>query len=151
MERCRGIRQSLRGQPVDEGAVEVFRQIVAQLVGRVDAALHICQCRIGGSRRACLVLDMPKIEVGSMLLRHARQKIRPRFGGGLLFALIRRGNRSWLRAVRRQVPSSSQFVVQIDDRLCQKHAWNSFKRKNLRFAGFRIEPSSFRGQRAGVL
>ena len=57
----------LRRKPVQQRAVQLFGQVVAQLVGAVDAALHIGQFGVGGAGRAGLVLDVPEVEVGAVL------------------------------------------------------------------------------------
>ncbi len=74
MQRCGGVWQSLGREPIDEGAIEIFCEVIAQLVGGVDPPFDIGQRRIGCTRSARLVLNVPEIEVGSMLACYAPEE-----------------------------------------------------------------------------
>ena len=61
------VGQVLGREPVEQGAVELFGQVVAPLVGPVDAALDIGELSVGGAGRAGFIFNVPEIEVGAML------------------------------------------------------------------------------------
>ena len=65
----RGLRvgQALGFEPVQQGAVQFFGQVVAALVGPVDAPLHRGQFGVGDAGGAGFVLNVPELEVGAML------------------------------------------------------------------------------------
>ncbi len=56
-------------------AVQFFGQIVAQLVGGVNAAFYLGQVGIRCAGRAGFILDMPEIEVGAMLAGNAIEPV----------------------------------------------------------------------------
>ncbi len=66
-------RQPLRREPIEQGAVEFFGEVVAELVGAVDAALYVGELRIGGAGCAGFVFDVPEVEVGVVLAGDAAE------------------------------------------------------------------------------
>ncbi len=59
----------------EQHAVELLGQVVAALVGWVDAALDLGELGVGGSGRAGFVFDVPEIEVGAMLAGNLNEPV----------------------------------------------------------------------------
>ena len=74
MELCVWLGQPLRCQPGHRSTVQLFGQIVTQLICRIDPSLNVCKRCVARSRRARLVLNVPQIEVGSVLPLDKRKK-----------------------------------------------------------------------------
>jgi hypothetical protein len=62
-----GIGEAGRSELGKEDAVELFSEIVAALIGGVDATLYIGEDRVGGAGGAGFVFDVPEPEVGAVL------------------------------------------------------------------------------------
>ena len=77
VERGLLMRQFLRREPVEECAIQLFGEVVAQLVGAVDAAFDVGELGVGGAGGAGFVFDVPEVEVGAML---AGDEGEPRIG-----------------------------------------------------------------------
>lgn len=75
MQLCRWIRQFPLLKPREQSAVKGFGQIVAALVGPVHAVLHVGHFRVGSARRASLVFNVPKLEVGPVLAGDGFKKL----------------------------------------------------------------------------
>ena len=54
-------------EPGEERAVQFLGQVVAALVGAVDAALYLGEFGVGCAGSAGFVFDVPKVEVGAVL------------------------------------------------------------------------------------
>ena len=67
MQGCILGGQPLRLEPIEQGAVERLGEVVAQLVGSVDAAFYVGELRVCRAGGAGFVFDVPEIEVGAML------------------------------------------------------------------------------------
>ena len=88
-----------------------FGEVVAQLVGCVDAALHAGEFGISCAGGAGLVFDVPEVEVGAVLAGHAGQPSEscdadPSAPGGA------------------SCHAAVSLVVQFDDRVGRKHGFN---------------------------
>ena len=92
-------------------AIERLGKIIAQLVGAVDATLHLGERGVGCARRARFVLNMPEIEVGAMLVAtRARQR----------WASQSSTAPAGSASADSVVPTASEAVMQADDRRLPK-------------------------------
>lgn len=99
MERGRIALELSRREPIHEGAVELFGEVIANLVGAVNAALDVSELGIAGAWRASFVFRVPKLEVSTMLAAHKREEL---IGLGIRFFF-------------RVVPALSELVVEAYD------------------------------------
>jgi hypothetical protein len=67
VERSLGVGQSARSEFGKESAVELFSQVVAALIGGVDAPFDVGEHGIGCAGGAGFILDVPELIVGAML------------------------------------------------------------------------------------
>lgn len=67
VERGVGVGQELRLEIIEQGLVELLHEIVAKLVGAIDATFDVSEQRVRNPRGASLVFDVPQIEVGAMM------------------------------------------------------------------------------------
>lgn len=67
VERCGGVGQRAVRKPVEEVTVKLFSEIVAELIGAVDAAFDGGELGVRSAGRAGFVLDVPEVEVGAVL------------------------------------------------------------------------------------
>jgi hypothetical protein len=67
VERRLGFGKGAGSEGGEKDLVELFGEVVAALVGGVDAALGGGENGIGGAGGAGIVFDVPEIEVGAML------------------------------------------------------------------------------------
>ena len=104
---CRGdmlCRQPLRREPIEQGSVEFFGEVVAELVGAVDAALYVGELRVSGAGCAGFVFDVPEVEVGVVLAGDAAEPGVSRTG--------------ILSGSRQGMPGSGCFIVEFYDCIC---------------------------------
>src|SRR5579863_1021503 len=99
--------KTLRSKPVEQGAVKVFGEIVAELVGAIDTTLDIGQLGVRGARGTGFVFDVPEVEVGTMLSCDA---LEPGVSGRRILSPGRLG-----------VPGSGQIIVQLYNGVGRKH------------------------------
>lgn len=67
VERCGGIGKAARREHVEQSAIQGFGEVIAELIGRVDAALDGGNFRVRSAGCAGFVLDVPEVEVGAVL------------------------------------------------------------------------------------
>ncbi len=67
VERGSGVGQALGFERGKQRAVKFLGQVVAELVGAVDAALYFGQFRVGCAGSAGFVFNVPEVEVGAVL------------------------------------------------------------------------------------
>ena len=67
VEFCGGGGKAEGSEEVERGAVELLGEVVAALVGFVDAALDAGELGVVGFGAAGLVFGVPKLEIGEML------------------------------------------------------------------------------------
>ena len=75
IEWSAGIRKLLRFEPFEQGAVQIFREIVSKLICAIDSTLDAGELCVGGSWRAGLILNVPEVEIGAMLPGHSRKPV----------------------------------------------------------------------------
>ena len=96
------------GEFGQEGPVEFFGEIVAALVGGVDATFDAGENGVGCAGCASFILDVPELKVCVMLAGDQRKPVgwcigRGRLGNGLL------------SRVRVNVPLAGDAIVELDD------------------------------------
>ena len=101
-------------EPGEQLDVELFGEIIAELIGGVNAALNGSELRVGDAGGAGFVFDVPEIEVGSVVLGNGLEP-----GGqavGWIFSV-------WIG--RLLMPGAGLLVVQVDDGGGGEHWWSS--------------------------
>ncbi len=82
----------VQGDGVEQGEVDVFGEVVAELVEAVDVVLDLGDGVVGGVGVAGLVFLVPEVEVGLVLVEDELVEGRVGlWGGGGVFVTVERG------------------------------------------------------------
>ena len=68
MQRCVFVGKVSIAEPCEQSLVQLFHQVIANLVGLINSAFHVGEFRIGRSGRTGFIFDMPKIKIGAVVM-----------------------------------------------------------------------------------
>jgi hypothetical protein len=101
MERGLGVREAAESEFGKQGPVELFGEVVAPLVGGVDATLDSGEDRIGSAGGAGLIFNVPEFKVGAVLRGDEGEPVAGGFGES-----------------RFDMPLACESIVEFDDLGC---------------------------------